>query len=186
MNFDLSASEDEEGGAIISYEVPASECAHRAHGAGLTRAGTGDSIDGVFGHKRDGEHGTSRLPFMDLSLNTRAAEDPDDEPKRNLRFLVKWQSYSHIHNTWETFDHLRKFKGFKRVENYIKGPFALQRAIRKSPKTSPEDIEALEIEKERQAELLEGYKQVERIVAERNAPANADIDHDHRSSSPLL
>lgn len=107
-------------------------------------------------------------------------DDPEDEPNRNLRFLVKWQSYSHIHDTWETFEYLRRFKGFKRVENYIKAVFNVQQSILSNPNTSREDLEALQIEKERQADQLEGYKQVERIVSQRNAPANADIDHDHR------
>jgi chromodomain-helicase-DNA-binding protein 1 len=99
-----------------------------------------------------------------------------------LRFLIKWQNYSHIHNTWETYDYLKRFKGFKRVDNYIKGPWTLRQKVLNDPTTSREDFEAIEIDKERLAEQLEGYKQVERIVAERNAPANADIDHEHRES----
>ena len=75
---------------------------------------------------------------------------------------------------------MRNFKGFKRLENYIKGPYSIQRRIRADPHISPEDVEALDIEKERLADAVEGYKQVERIIAERNGPPNADIDHDHR------
>ncbi|SGY14271.1 BQ5605_C010g06124 [Microbotryum silenes-dioicae] len=122
-----------------------------------------DGIDGVFSYKRDGEH----------------EDDPEDEPSRNLRFLVKWQGYSHIHNTWETYEYLKRFKGFKRVENFIKTVWALRQRILNDPATNREDLEALEIERERQAEQLEGYKRVERIVAQRSAPANADIDHEH-------
>ncbi len=105
--------------------------------------------------------------------------DPKDEPTRNLRYLVKWQNYSHIHNTWETFEYLKRFRGFRRVENYIKGVLEVQQRITNDPATSREDIEALQIDKERQMDQIEGYKKVERIIAERNAPANADIDHDH-------
>ncbi|KAI5476979.1 ATP-dependent DNA helicase Hrp3 [Pseudohyphozyma bogoriensis] len=125
--------------------------------------GVEDSIDGVHAHKRDIEH----------------VDDEKDEPHRNLRYLVKWQNYSHIHDTWETYEYLKKFKGFKRVENYIKGVWQVQQRIIKDPATSREDLEALEIEKERQSEQLEGYKQVERIIAQRDAPANQDVDHDH-------
>lgn len=112
-----------------------------------------------------------------------AENDEKDDPHHNLRFLIKWQNYSHIHNTWETYDYLKRFKGFKRVDNYIKGPWTLRQKVINDPSTSREDFEAIEIDKERLAEQLEGYKQVERIVAERNAPANADIDHEHRRSS---
>lgn len=61
--------------------------------------------------------------------------------------------------------------------------WAPQQVILNHPNTNREDLEALEIEKERQADQLEGYKQVERIVAQRDARANADIDHDHREST---
>lgn len=98
---------------------------------------------------------------------------------------MKWQGYSHLHDTWDKYEYLKRFKGFKRVENYIKGPFAIQRRILADPATSREDLEALQIEKERQAEQLEGYQQVERIIAERNAPANADIPHEHRQLPQL-
>jgi chromodomain-helicase-DNA-binding protein 1 len=118
-------------------------------------------------------------PQTVADVSRSAVGDPKDEPKVNLRFLVKWQNYSHIHNTWETFEYLKRFRGFKRVENYIKGVFEVQQRIMNDPATSREDIEALQIEKERQADQIEGYKKVERIIAERNAPANADIDHDH-------
>ena len=54
------------------------------------------------------------------------------------------------------------------------------------PNTSREDLEALQIEKERQSDQLEGFKQVERIVSQRDADANADIDHDHRKLLTFL
>ncbi|SCZ89349.1 BZ3500_MvSof-1268-A1-R1_Chr9g10377 [Microbotryum saponariae] len=133
------------------------------HGYVIEGKNDEDGIDGVFSYKRDGEH----------------EDDPKDEPSRNLRFLVKWQGYSHIHNTWETYEYLKRFKGFKRVENFIKTVWATRQRILNDPATNREDLEALEIERERQAEQLEGYKRVERIVAQRNAPANADIDHEH-------
>ncbi|GAA5902083.1 hypothetical protein JCM5296_006600 [Sporobolomyces johnsonii] len=122
-----------------------------------------DAIDGVFSHKRDIEH----------------EQDEKDEPHRNLRFLIKWQNYSHIHDTWETYEYLKRFKGFKRVENYIKQIFWPQQLAFNDPAVSREDLEAMHLEKERQAEQLEAYKQVERIIAQRDAPANNDIDHDH-------
>ncbi|TNY18474.1 P-loop containing nucleoside triphosphate hydrolase protein [Rhodotorula diobovata] len=123
----------------------------------------GDGIDGVFAHKRD----EAKL------------DEPEDDPKRNMRFLVKWQGYSHIHDTWETYQHLRGFKGFKRVENYIKNVYWAQVNLMKDPSLSREDLEAVHLERERQAEQLEHYKVVERIIAQREAPANQDVDHDH-------
>jgi chromodomain-helicase-DNA-binding protein 1 len=65
------------------------------------------------------------------------------------------------------------------VENYIKEKWAPLVRMLSDPQTSREDLEALEIERERQRDLLEGYKTVERIVDQRDAPANANVDHDH-------
>ncbi|KPV71789.1 uncharacterized protein RHOBADRAFT_49029 [Rhodotorula graminis WP1] len=118
---------------------------------------------GVFAHKRD-----------DAKL-----DEPEDDPKRNMRFLIKWQGYSHIHDTWETYQHLRGFKGFKRVENYIKGVYYAGIELMNNPDLSREDLEAVHLDRERKAEELEHYKIVERIIAQRDAPANQDVDHDH-------
>lgn len=96
-----------------------------------------------------------------------------------MLFLVKWQNYSHIHDTWEPYERLKRFRGLKRVDNYIKSVLIAQNKRLKDPTLSREDLEALHLEKERQAEQLELYKQVERIIAQRDAPANEDIDHDH-------
>ncbi|GAA5936558.1 uncharacterized protein JCM15063_001921 [Sporobolomyces koalae] len=122
-----------------------------------------DAIDGIFGHRRDENH----------------ASDEKDEPQRNLEFLIKWQSYSHIHDTWETYEYLKRFKGFKRVENYIKKVFWPQQLALSDTSLSREDLEAIHLERERKADELEAYKQVERVISERQAPANKDIDHEH-------
>ncbi|GAA5981210.1 hypothetical protein JCM5350_006062 [Sporobolomyces pararoseus] len=122
-----------------------------------------DAIDGIFGHKRDVNH----------------ESDEKDEPQRNLVFLIKWQNYSHIHDTWETFEYLKRFKGFKRVENYIKKVFWPQHFALNDPSLSREDLEAVHLERERKADELEAYKVVERVISQREAPANKDIDHEH-------
>ena len=55
----------------------------------------------------------------------------------------------------------------------------VQKRIYEDPSTSPEDIEAMAIERERQRDLNESYKSVERIIAQRIAPATIDVDHEH-------
>jgi len=157
-------------------------------------AAAGDGIDGVFAHKRDEakraplrSRTPSRSDLADPTLTPRlllrAVDDAEDDPKRNMRFLIKWQGYSHIHDTWETYQHLRGFKGFKRVENYIKGVYYAGIALMENPDLSREDLEAVHLDRERKAEELEHYKIVERIISQRDAPANQDVDHDHGASS---
>ncbi|GAA6063751.1 hypothetical protein JCM10212_005709 [Sporobolomyces blumeae] len=149
MFSDLSEEDDE-------YEYPTVE-------EEQDTASNEDAIDGVFGHKRAVDH----------------EDDEKDEPQNNLVFLIKWQNYSHIHDTWEAYEYLKRFKGFKRVENYIKKVFWPQQYALNDPSMSREDLEGIHLEKERQAEQLEAYKQVERIISEREAEANKDVDHDH-------
>lgn len=39
----------------------------------------------------------------------------------------------------------------------------------------------MQIEKERRKEIVEGYKEVDRIIAQKNAPANKDVPYGHLS-----
>lgn len=77
---------------------------------------------------------------------------------------------------------LKAFKGYKRVENYIRQVYNHYELLKNDPFTSREDLEAYQIDRERRREQLEGFKTVERIIASRDAEANADIDHDHGRS----
>ena len=122
-----------------------------------------DVIEGIFGHERD----EARLA------------DKEDIPTENMRFTVKWKGYSHLHNTQELYEFLKRFKGFKRVDNYIKAVFQREKALFSDPNASREDIETLQIEKERQLEMIESFKTVERIVAQRNNKANKDTPYPH-------
>ncbi|GAC71213.1 V-SNARE [Moesziomyces antarcticus T-34] len=122
-----------------------------------------DVIESIVGHERHED----RL------------DEPEDIPTQNLRFIVKWKGYSHLHDTHETYDFLKRYRGFKRVDNYIKHVFYRQKALLSDPNASREDIEALQIERERQAELIESFKTVERIIAQRNNDANKDIPYPH-------
>ncbi len=122
-----------------------------------------DVIEGIVGHERHED----RL------------DDKEDIPTQNLRFIVKWKGYSHLHDTHETYDFLKRYRGFKRVDNYIKSVFQREKSILSDPHASREDIEALQIEKERQAEMIESFKTVERIIAQRDNEANKDIPYSH-------
>jgi chromodomain-helicase-DNA-binding protein 1 len=72
-----------------------------------------------------------------------------------------------LHNTDETYEFLKRFKGLKRVDNYIKA-YKMYQSRLNAPGISQEDAEALLLEKEREKEELETYKVVERIVSHRD------------------
>lgn len=103
-----------------------------------------------------------------------------DNPKAHFEFLIKWAGKSHLHNTWEQWSSLSGFKGSKRVENYIKQAIVLDHEIRSDPSTTGEDLEAMDIERERVRENLDEYKNVERIVlSERRADEENGIPSLH-------
>lgn len=122
-----------------------------------------DVIESIVGHERHED----RL------------DDKEDIPTQNMRFIVKWKGYSHLHDTHETYDFLKRYRGFKRVDNYIKSVFYREKALLSDPNASREDIEALQIEKERQAELIESFKTVERVIAQRDNEANKEVPYPH-------
>lgn len=88
------------------------------------------------------------------------------------RFHVKWKGYSHIHNTDETYAFLKSYKGFKKVENYIAKVWMVDQQFRHPAPDAPwkptrEDLEQYEIDRERNKELLDSYKVVERVLDEK-------------------
>ncbi|KAI5961746.1 hrp3 [Candida margitis] len=100
---------------------------------------------------------------MDHKLNT---DNPEltNEPKLDYLFKIKWTDASHLHNTWESYNDLKEFKGFRKVDNYIKQFIIYDNEVRNDPLTTKEDIEAMDIERERRRDEQEEYVHVERIV----------------------
>ncbi|KAI0062865.1 transcription regulator [Artomyces pyxidatus] len=109
-----------------------------------------DEIEAVLGHSREEGH----------------EDDPEDLWYDNIRFHIKWKGFSHLRNTDETYEFLKRYKGLKRVDNYIKTYKAYLSRLH-APNLTVEDKETLTIEKEREKEELEMYKTVERVVAHR-------------------
>ncbi|CAL1707651.1 unnamed protein product [Somion occarium] len=112
-----------------------------------------EEIEAVLGHLRDEEVG----------------DDGEDDWYSNImsqRFQIKWKGWSHLHNTEETYEFLKRYKGLKRVDNYIKA-YKLYAERLSAPDLSSEDRETLLLEKEREKEELESYKTIERIISQR-------------------
>ncbi|EGG10702.1 uncharacterized protein MELLADRAFT_22404, partial [Melampsora larici-populina 98AG31] len=92
---------------------------------------------------------------------------------------IKWQRYSHLHSTWECYEFAKSYRGFKKLENYIKNTWMPENMIRTDPRFTAEDLEAFMIERNRTREQVEGYKIVERVIAERDAAPTLDVPYDH-------
>jgi chromodomain-helicase-DNA-binding protein 1 len=130
-----------------------------------------DEIEMVLSHARSEEH----------------LSDPEDNWYSNIvrillisscispmnvpqRFHIKWKNFSHLHNTDEMYEFLKRFRGVKRVDNYIKAHKTYLERLN-APGLSREDKEAILLDKEREREEYETWKTVERIIAQRE---NAD------------
>ncbi|KAI9594623.1 SNF2 family N-terminal domain-containing protein [Syncephalis fuscata] len=100
-------------------------------------------------------------------------EISDDVPSEELQFLVKWKGWSHLHDTWDAYNDLRGFKGFKRVDNFIRQVVAYDQAIRADPTTTREEIEQHDINVEIERAALEDYKTVERVIASRQTTSQS-------------
>ena len=58
------------------------------------------------------------------------------DPKIDYLFKIKWTDASHLHNTWEKYQDLKLFKGFRKLDNYIKQFIIYDDEIRNDPLTT--------------------------------------------------
>jgi chromodomain-helicase-DNA-binding protein 1 len=88
--------------------------------------------------------------------------------KNDFEYFIKWQGKSHLHDTWETFDDIRGYRGHRKVENYFKKFVDYELAIRFGTDIPPETKEQFFLDRERDEEAYEDYTKVERVVAVRD------------------
>ncbi|KAJ1914379.1 ATP-dependent DNA helicase Hrp3 [Mycoemilia scoparia] len=91
----------------------------------------------------------------------------DKSNSDNLEFYIKWKGWSYRHATWDTVEYLRDFKGFKKVENYIRQTVMGEYYFLNDPQLTSEDIEQFNINKELERNVIKDYQNVERIYASR-------------------
>lgn len=85
----------------------------------------------------------------------------ESEVETVTKYFVKWLGWSHIHNTWDTAEDLKFFKGFKKLENYMKTVKAHQEWRLTA---SPEELEPIDIAREVQREQRETWTKVDRVL----------------------
>lgn len=92
------------------------------------------------------------------------------------RYHIKWKGFSHLHNTDENYEFLKRYKGLKRIDNYIKS-YKMYQARLRDPNLNREDAEALLLDKEREKQDLETFKTVERVVSQRESPQDGGVEY---------
>jgi chromodomain-helicase-DNA-binding protein 1 len=84
-----------------------------------------------------------------------------------MEYLIKWKTWSHLHDTWESFDRLASFKGYRKVENYIKNHIIDEAAFRNNLETTQDEIEQQDINISRRRDEINDWRTVDRIIAVR-------------------
>ncbi|KAI0408930.1 P-loop containing nucleoside triphosphate hydrolase protein [Xylaria palmicola] len=92
-----------------------------------------------------------------------------DATRDDFEYNIKWQGKSHLHNTWNTLEELRGYRGVRKLENYYKRTVEYEIDLKfAGDEIPPETREQYMLDKERDQDALEDYTKVERVVAERN------------------
>ncbi|KAI1960972.1 ATP-dependent DNA helicase Hrp3 [Ophidiomyces ophidiicola] len=137
-----------------------------------------DDDDELFGE--DSENATplewtnvidNNCPAIDVVLNHRLIEGSDftkvDIGRSDFEFCIKWQGKSHYHATWESDDSLTGCRSLRRLDNYVRKILMQELYFLKDPDLIPEEKEKWNLDRERDVEAIEDFKQVERIIGSR-------------------
>ncbi|KZZ86854.1 chromodomain helicase hrp3 [Ascosphaera apis ARSEF 7405] len=118
------------------------------------------------------------IPAIDVILNHRLKEgiDPKDQEvdKDDYEFYIKWQGQSHYHATWETMESLQGVRSVRRLENYIRKVLSKAIMFQNEPDLAPEDNEKYRLDCERDAEAIEDYRKVERVIGSRKIDGHTE------------
>ncbi|KAE8159981.1 SNF2 family N-terminal domain-containing protein [Aspergillus tamarii] len=110
-------------------------------------------------------------PAVDIVLNHRLKAGVDssntDLDRHDFEFYIKWQGKSHYHATWETAESLANCRSTRRLDNYIRKVLYEEIRLRQDEDVAPEDREKWNLDRERDVDAIEDYKQVERVIATR-------------------
>lgn len=71
---------------------------------------------------------------------------------------------SHYHATWETAENLAEYKGIRKLDNYMRKVVEQDYYTRMNPNTTREDIEAMDLDRERERDAIAEYVLVERVI----------------------
>jgi len=107
---------------------------------------TGPAIDKVLDHRRKSDSAGSHPGEVDYE------------------YFIKWTGKAHYHATWEQYSSLTLLKGAKKVKNYFANVIGREIDMEYSPGVSLEEKEQYNLDRERQADALSEYNQVERVI----------------------
>ncbi|EKX73997.1 helicase family member protein [Theileria equi strain WA] len=92
---------------------------------------------------------------IDRIINHRVNDEGETE------YLIKWQGFAHIHNTWDSYENLKEYNGIRRLDNYIK---RLKNQEDRQRYMSLDEIEQENIAAGLQRQIDEDALQAERLI----------------------
>ena len=111
-------------------------------------------------------------PYIEKVLQHRPCHGHElsvDSARTDFLYYLKWHGKSHLHNTWYSYaDIMDECRGSRKVENYFKKVVQSEIQIKFNDDVTPESREQYLIDQEREAEAMEEYTKVERVVAVRS------------------
>ena len=112
-------------------------------------------------------------PAIDTVLNHRLREGTSDEltePGRDdFEYFIKWQGKAHYHATWETNAALVGCRGLRRLENYFRKVVQENIHMNRDKDIPLEEHEKWNLDREREADALNDYVKVERVIGVRDS-----------------
>lgn len=82
----------------------------------------------------------------------------------NLIFQIKWQGKAHYHATWEEFETVSTYRGFRKLENYFRKIIIEEMHFKVHQKDDPDDYDKYKIDREKVREAILDFQQVERVI----------------------
>lgn len=146
----------------INYNQQDADCAEEANGSDIK------TIEKILAHRigKVGATGdTTTIYHVETNGDPNIMDQADfSAEQKELQFLIKWKSWSHLHNSWESEKTLSELdpKCIKKIEIYWKR----EEEIKDWKKfATPEDIEYYDCQEEMAEELRQQHMHVERVIA---------------------
>lgn len=112
-----------------------------------------------------------------------AEMDPSFD-KRDFEYLVKWQDKAHYHSTWEDYKTAASYKGYRKLDNYYKGPVQNDMYVYSRKNADPEEYEQHMVAREAERESQLDFHVVERVIDSRDGEDETEYFVKCKSTHP--
>ncbi|KAL7772143.1 hypothetical protein CFE70_002096 [Pyrenophora teres f. teres 0-1] len=116
-------------------------------------------------------------PVIDKILDHRPKDGSEIDPsfeKKDFEYLIKWQDKAHYHSSWEDYKTAASYKGYRKLDNYFKGPVSSDMYFHSRKDEDPEEFEQHMVAREAERESQLDFHVVERVIDSRDGEDETD------------